>query len=59
MKKNQTFFTKKKGADGKPALNSVPTIIVNNKFRINPSALDRDNFEEDYKELVKHLLTLK
>lgn len=59
MKKNQTYFSKRKGDDGKAALNSVPTIIVNNKFKINPSALDRDNFEEDYKKLVAHLLTLK
>ncbi len=59
MKKNQDFFTKKKGEDGKPALNSVPTVIVNNKYKINPSALDRDNFEEDYKKLIKHLLSLK
>ena len=59
MKKNQDYFSKRKGDDGKPALNSVPTIIVNNKYKINPSALDSDNFEEDYKKLVKHLLTLK
>jgi len=59
MKKNQTYFTKRKGSDGKPALNSVPTVIVNNKYKINPSALDRNNFEADYNKLVEHLLTLK
>lgn len=59
MKKNQNYFAKRKGADGKPALNSVPTVIVNNKYKINPSTLDRENFEEDYSKLVEHLLTLK
>jgi len=59
MKKNQEYFAKKKGSDGKPALNAVPTVIVNGKFKINPGALDKGDFEGDYKKLVNHLLTLK
>jgi len=59
MKKNQTYFSNKKGADGKSYLNAVPTVIVNGKYRVNPSALDRDNFEEDYKKLVNYLINLK
>lgn len=58
MKKNQNYFSSKKGADGKPFLNAVPTVIVNGKYRVNPAALDRNNFEEDYKKLVNYLLTL-
>jgi len=59
MKKNQDYFSKKIGADGKPALNAVPTVIVNGKYKVNPGALDKGDFEGDYKKLVNHLLTLK
>lgn len=59
MKKNQDYFSSKKGPDGKAYLNSVPTVIVNGKYKVNPSALDRNNFEEDYKKVVNYLLTLK
>lgn len=59
MKKNQEYFSKKTGPDGKPYLNAVPTVIVNGKYRINPGALDKGDFEGDYKKLVNHLLTLK
>lgn len=59
MKKNQTYFSTKRGADGKPYLNAVPTVIVNAKYRINPSALDRNNFVDDYTKLVNYLLTIK
>jgi len=59
MKKNQDYFSKKRGPDGKPYLNSVPTVIVNGKYKVNPSALDRNNFEADYKKVVNYLLTLK
>ena len=41
------------------ALKAVPTVIVNNKYRINTAALDKDNFEQDYRDLINHLLTLK
>lgn len=59
MKKNQTYFSSKRGADGKPFLNAVPTVIVNGKYRINPGALDRSNFVDDYTKLTNYLLTLK
>lgn len=52
MKKNQDELTKKR------VLNSVPTIVINGKYRINTKALDKENFEQDYKKLIKHLLTL-
>ncbi len=53
MKKHQDAMAKK------GALKGVPTIIVNGKYRINSKELDRKNPEEDYKNLVKYLLTLK
>lgn len=59
MKKNQEYFSNRKGADGKAALNAVPTVIVNGKYRINPAALDKKDFVGDYKKLVNYLLALK
>ena len=53
MKKHQDTMSKS------GALNSVPTIIVNGKYRINVKELDKDNFEQDYQNLIKHLLALK
>ena len=53
MKKNQDVMSKK------GALKGVPTIIVNGKYRINNQELDENNFEQDYQNLIKHLLTLK
>jgi len=53
MKKNQDELTKKR------ALNSVPTIVVNGKYRINTDKLGKDDFEGNYKKLVGYLLTLK
>lgn len=53
MKKNQDNMAKN------GALKGVPTVIVNGKYRINPQELDKNNFESDYQNLVKHLLTLK
>lgn len=52
MKKHQEALAKKR------MLTGVPAIVVNGKYRINNDALDRDNFEADYNNLVKHLLTL-
>lgn len=52
MKMNQEYFSNKQ------ALTGVPTIIVNGKYRINNQELDKDNFAEDFKKLVNHLLTL-
>ena len=40
-------------------LKGVPTIIVNEKYRINATELDRDNFEEEYLSLVAYLLSLE
>ena len=53
MKKHQDELTKKK------VLNSVPTIVVNGKYRINTDQLDKKNVEADYKKLVAYLLALK
>ncbi len=53
MKKYQEELTKKR------VLSSVPTIVVNGKYRINTKELDKNDFENDYKKLVMHLLTLK
>ncbi len=39
-------------------LKSVPTIIVNGKYMIHAHDLDKDNFVEDYNNLVKYLLSL-
>ena len=53
MKKSQDIMAKK------GALKGVPTIIVNGKYRINSQELDKNNFEQDYQNLIQHLLTLK
>ena len=53
MKKNQDEMTRKR------ALTGVPAIIVNGKYRVNNDALDKENFEQDYKNLVTYLLSLK
>ena len=52
MKKNQQYFTNKN------ALTGVPTVIVNGQYRVNSDKLDRNNFESDYQDLIKYLLTL-
>ena len=52
MKKKQDYYAKK------GSLTGVPTVIVNGKYRINNQELDRNNFEQDYNNLVKYLLTL-
>ena len=41
------------------ALKGVPAIFVNGKYRVNAQELDRNNFEEDYQNLINYLLTLK
>lgn len=53
MKKQQDYFAKK------GALTGVPAVIVNGKYRVDARGLDRNNFEQDYINLVNHLLTLK
>ncbi|TWX68646.1 thiol:disulfide interchange protein DsbA/DsbL [Colwellia demingiae] len=52
MKKNQDNMTAKR------VLTGVPTIIVNGKYKIDPAKLDKNNFEQDYQNLVKYLLEL-
>ena len=53
MKKQQDYFA------NKGALKGVPTVIVNGKYRVDVQGLDKSNFEQDYINLVNHLLTLK
>ncbi len=53
MKKNQETMTKKR------AITGVPAVIINGKYRINNQELDKNNFEQDYQNLVAYLLTLK
>lgn len=53
MKKSQNTMSKK------GVLTGVPTIIVNGKYRVNSQELDKNNFEQDYRSLITHLLTLK
>ncbi len=52
MKKNQDIMSENS------ALTGVPTVIVNGKYKINNTELDKNNFEKDYKNLVKYLLDL-
>jgi thiol:disulfide interchange protein DsbA len=39
-------------------ITSVPTVVVNGKYRIVTDNLDKANFEQDYHNLIKYLLTL-
>jgi len=52
LKKYQENMTEKR------VLTGVPTVIVNGKYKIDPAKLDRNNFEQDYQNLVKYLLEL-
>ena len=52
MKKNQDYYAQK------GALTGVPTIIVNGKYRVNMKALDKNNTEQDFKNLLEYLLAL-
>jgi thiol:disulfide interchange protein DsbA len=53
MKKKQDYYSTSGG------LTAVPAVIVNGRYKIENAALDKNNFEQDYKDLVKYLLTLK
>lgn len=53
MKKHQDIMSKN------GAIKGVPAVIVNGKYRINAPELDKNNFEQDYQNLINHLLTLK
>jgi len=52
MKKKQDYYSNSGG------IKAVPAVIVNGRYRIENKALDKNNFEQDYNNLVKHLLTL-
>ena len=39
-------------------LKSVPSVIVNGKYLVDTHELDKENFVEDYNNLIKFLLTL-
>lgn len=58
--KSQANLMKKHQEDlaNRRMLTGVPSIVVNGKYRINNGALDRNNFDADYNNLIKHLLTL-
>jgi len=51
MQKEQEQYSKSK------VLNSVPTIIINGRYKIINQALDKSNTEQDFKALVQYLLT--
>lgn len=53
MKANQDALAKTKGITG------VPAVIVNGKYRIVNSGLDKDNFKQDYLNLIKYLVSLQ
>lgn len=42
----------------KGAIKGVPAIFVNGKYRINYTELDKNNFEQDFHNLVKYLAEL-
>jgi len=52
LKKNQETMSAKR------ALTGVPAVFVNGKYRINAAKLDKNNFEQDYQNLIKYLLEL-
>ncbi|GLX78540.1 thiol:disulfide interchange protein [Thalassotalea insulae] len=39
-------------------IGSVPAFVVNGKYVINAKELDRNNFMQDYKDIIAYLLTL-
>jgi thiol:disulfide interchange protein DsbA len=53
MKKKQDYYSKSGGLTG------VPAVIVNGRYKIENKALNKENFDEDYNNLVRYLLTLK
>jgi len=53
MKKKQDYYSKNGGITG------VPSVIVNGRYKIEAKELDKNNFEQDYNNLVKYLLALK
>lgn len=57
--KSQTKLMQKSQADSAKAkvLDSVPTFIVNGRYKIINQGLDQANTEQDFKALVQHLLS--
>jgi thiol:disulfide interchange protein DsbA len=57
--KSQTKLMQKSQADAAKSkvLNSVPTFIINGRYKIINQALDKSNTEQDFKALVQYLLT--
>ncbi|GAA5133322.1 thiol:disulfide interchange protein DsbA/DsbL [Thalassotalea piscium] len=53
MQANQNALAQTQGITG------VPAVIVNGKYRIENAGIDKDNFEQDYLNLVEYLVTLK
>ena len=53
MKTKQKHYTKSGDLTG------VPTVIINGRYKIENKSVDKNNFEQDYKNLVQYLLTLK
>lgn len=51
IQKEQETLSKSK------VLNSVPTFIVNGRYKILNQGLDKENSEQDFKALVQYLLT--
>ena len=56
--KSQTKLMQKSQADASKTkvLDSVPTFIVNGRYKIINKSLDTSNTEQDFKALVQHLL---
>ncbi|WP_158077083.1 hypothetical protein [Cognaticolwellia aestuarii] len=52
MKKKQQYYAKSGGSTG------VPAVIVNGRYKIETKGLDKNNFEQDYNNLVKYFLAL-
>ncbi len=59
--KSQTKLVQKEQEDYNKSkvLNSVPTFIVNGRYKILNQGLDKDHAEQDFKALVQYLLTKK
>ena len=52
MHEHQDALAKSGGITG------VPAIIINGKYRVIATDLDKENFEQDYNNLIKYLLNL-
>lgn len=59
MVKNQAKLMQKEQNDlsKRRVMNSVPTFIVNGRYKINIAKLDQANLEQDMKSIINYLLT--